>query len=414
MKTRISLIIFCFLLALVTCSVVSAEEGTWDTTTVDPDPEAGSQNDIAVDDVGNPHISYSYSYNEGSQNGLKYAYNQGSGWQAEVVDTETGAYNAIATFNNQPYIVYVNKDESDDNNYVYYAYKQSQTWILEKVPGTINAGGPLDLIMDANGYPHVAFGISDDSTYLAYTYQDTNGWHVDPLIDGPITGYMSIDLDSNQKPHIGYQSSVGGMIKYAYQNPTTWHTEEVINGAYQSMKLDSSNYPHFSYISNVGELIPVLKYTYKTVSGWTTETVDSESTNSVGWYTSIAMFNNLAHISYLLEDSSNAYFLKYAYHDGITWNTMLLGPAGDGRTAIALDSYGDPHISYKGSMNYAHFQSPRPPVINPTNAATTTIPLMSGTVGMQNTGMSLCSVLTAILLICCGLLIPKRTEFFKI
>jgi|GEM_PF-5923029 hypothetical protein len=412
MKKPISLIIFCFLVALVTCSVVSAEEGTWDTTTIDPDPESGSENDIEVDDDGNPHISYSYSYNGGSQSGLKYAYNDGSGWQTEVVDTETGSYNAISTFNNQPYIVYVNKDESDDNNYVYYAYKQGQAWILEKVPGTLNAGGPLDLIMDGNGYPHVAFGISDDSTYLAYAYQDSSGWHVDPLIDGPITGYISIDLGSNQKPHIGYQSSVGGMIKYATKNPTTWHTEEVINGAYQSMKLDSFNYPHFSYITNVGEIIPVLKYTYKTASGWITETVDSESTQSVGWYTSIAMFNNLPHISYLSEDNTDAYSLKYAYNDGISWNIIFLGPAGDGRTAIALDSYGDPHISYQGSLNYAHFQSPRSPVINPTNAATITKQLMSGTIGMQNTGMSLCLVVTALLFIFSGILIPKGSEFF--
>jgi len=79
---------------------------------------------------------------------------------------------------------------------------------------------------------------------------------------------------------------------------------------------------------------------------WSIETVDSEG--SVGKYNSIAVDSEgNPHISYY--DYTNNY-LKYAKWTGSTWTIQIVDSAGYGNmnvyTSIAVDSADNPHISY--------------------------------------------------------------------
>ena len=65
--------------------------------------------------------------------------------------------------------------------------------------------------------------------------------------------YTSIDLDSNEHPHISYTDLDNGCLKYARWNGSSWEVENVyctgiplsISGA--SIQIDSNDYPHIAF-----------------------------------------------------------------------------------------------------------------------------------------------------------------------
>lgn len=90
---------------------------------------------------------------------------------------------------------------------------------------------------------------------------------------------------------------------------------------------------------------------------WQTETVDQEG--DVGAFTSLALDSGgQPHISYL--DSTND-DLMYAYHDGAQWVTQHVDSDGNvgWYSSLVLDSEDQPHISHSdvgnGDLKYAHY-----------------------------------------------------------
>ena len=81
---------------------------------------------------------------------------------------------------------------------------------------------------------------------------------------------------------------------------------------------------------------------------WTIQTVDSDGW--VGEYTSLALDSSgNPHISYSGGDD-----LKYAAFNGSTWTTQTVDSNGEvgWDTSLALDSNGNPSISYWDHTNY--------------------------------------------------------------
>ena len=117
-------------------------------------------------------------------------------------------------------------------------------------------------------------------------------------------------------------------------------------GWYPSLALDSGGNPHISYYDSTnGDL----KYAYHDGTSWQIETVDSAG--DVGLYTSLALDSGgNPHISYY--DDTNA-DLKYAYHDGTSWQIETVDSAGivGMYSSLALDSCGYAHISYNDNAN---------------------------------------------------------------
>ena len=112
-----------------------------------------------------------------------------------------------------------------------------------------------------------------------------------------------------------------------------------------SLALDSSGNPHISYYDATNN---DLKYASWNGASWNIQIVDSAE--NVGYANSLALDSSgNPHISYMRYDAnSNLHYLEYAHWTGSAWSIETVDSAGwDGLcTSIAVDSSGNPHISY--------------------------------------------------------------------
>lgn len=257
---------------------------------------------IALDTFDNPHISYF----DWTSRILKHAEKIGSTWYIEVVDSayEVGRFSSIAIDQlNNIHISYMDASNKD----LKYAKKIGSGWNLETVDWVDMVGWSTSIALDKNGNPHISYCAIPHT--LKYAKKIGGSWSIEPVDSvGPGLEFYptSIDIDSYDYPHITYIYRPGTYwdLKYARWMGSFWSIDIVTSGILekQSMELDSNDNPHISY----GELISnELKRAKLTPSGWNFETVDTD-----GSYPSIALdVCDKAHISYIFFPAMD---LKYA------------------------------------------------------------------------------------------------------
>jgi hypothetical protein len=247
------------------------------------------------------------------------------------------------------------------------------TWHIETVDTGENQGEKVgkytSIALDSNGNPHISYSDSSDVMFAALEYAKWTGteWIKETVDQGDTGRYTSIALDSNDNPHMSYYDVGNTRLKYAKWTGTEWIKEFVepvgptVTGMFSSIALDSNDNPHISYYDNFRYS---LKYAKWTGTEWSIEFVDLTpewgETRLSGWDTSIALDSDgNPHISYynLLAPSWGR--LKYAKWTGTEWIKEVVDEAGGygsdtsvGQyTSIALDSDDNPHISYYDKSN---------------------------------------------------------------
>ena len=150
---------------------------------------------------------------------------------------DVGIYTSIALdSNNYPHISY--RDQT--NLILKYAKWNGISWDIEIVDDDGMPGMYSSIIIDKNNYPHISYHYLDYYGFknyyqLRYARHDGTKWKIE-TIDSLTTGvsfppkdegvgeFTSIDLDSNNNPHISYYKETNYELKYASFRCCTIHS----------------------------------------------------------------------------------------------------------------------------------------------------------------------------------------------
>ena len=273
-----------------------------------PDSEVGMWTNVVCDSLDRPRCSYY----EGDDNCLKYAAWNGTSWEREVVDVggptdqfSVGRYNCLAI-------------DSQDRCHI--SYRDRNKFRLKYAVQNGSGGWDLQVVDDPNV--------------------------TDPVGDGRVGvgRYTSIDLDSNEYPHISYTDLDNGCLKYARWNGSSWEVENVycngiplsISGT--SIQIDSNDYPHIAF----------------------GDTSIPEGGMVARWNGSTWTFVNIKYSmevsTYMAIDANDDLHITIAGHiyirtKGAEWIEESIPIASPGGSSIRLDKNGYPRICHTGSDN---------------------------------------------------------------
>ncbi len=360
-------------------------DGTsWIVETIDAgsDSLVGGDNSLALDSAGRPHVSYNDSGSGADPYSLKHAVRDGGTWQIEPL--ETGGFvgsNSLAIDDaDHLHIVY---QASETNDHIKHAYWDGAAWQIETVLTHDNFLDGISLVLDGGQQPHFSYYHDTGSQRdVRHVYWDGVAWQTEVVEAGlEGTNWMettSLALDGGV-PHVAYYLEDLTLVRYAHKSGSilspskdaAWQAETIdqgaITGVHASLALDGADRPHIAYYEDQRE---DLLYAAWDGAQWQITTVDVNGSSATDGSVSLTLdAAGFPHISY--RDDTDAFGLdphglKYAHWDGATWQIGYVdqvGRAGRG-SSIALDSAGQPHISYynlpylgagEDRLRYAHW-----------------------------------------------------------
>ncbi|UCE73016.1 MAG: hypothetical protein JSV56_08225, partial [Methanomassiliicoccales archaeon] len=246
----------------------------------------------------------------------------------------------------------------------------ANTWSTETLDSAGYTGHWTSIDLDSNDYPHISYydwtEYIDDLMYVRWT---GSSWDIQTVdSEGDAGRFASLAVDTDNNSHISYHFSGSGDpvhyhdLRYAKWTGTDWSIQTVDylgDVGYQcSIALDSSDYPHISYWDEDNHNI---KYARWTGGGWNIGVVGHAGSFEFSDERSISIdldSNDYAHIAYFEGDNKD---LKYANWTGSGWNIVTVDSVGEvGHcVSIELDSSDYPHISYfdftNWALKYAHW-----------------------------------------------------------
>ena len=316
---------------------------------------------LAIDALGNPHVSYA----DETVPSIKYAVKTGASWTIETVigsvvdyDGFTRAQTSLALdAAGNPHIAFYDVATQS----LQYASKSGGSWTFETIDNAANVGLVPSLALDGAGVPHVAY--YDQTNFdLKYATKPGATWLTETVdAAGIVGGDPSLALDASGSPHVSYSSFTTGELRYARKSGGSWTIEPVFavspgSSLPNSIAVDASGRPCISYWSITTQ---DLLYSVKTGGVWSTETVDA--VGNVGQDNSLALSGTgFPRISYYDATNRN---LKFATKVGGSWTVEVVDAPGTvgRRTSLALDGSGNPRIVYldltNSSLKYASGES---------------------------------------------------------
>ena len=307
---------------------------------------------IALDSNGVPHVAYASSAAM-----VEYATWNGISWSTQSVDLGS-IYSIVFDNSNTPHLVYAGSEG------LMYATWAGSNWTLQTVDP--NGASFAALAFDSASNPHIAY---DNGTTVKYASWTGSSWQIQIVdnVTAPAVGLqVYLALNQSNIPYImyGYSSSDNGkeVVQLAIGNYIGWNIQTIplpspISG-FGNMVLDTKGYPHLiSSQNNVNNTsVSDLFYVSWNGTGWTTQKVASNiplkiNAPNLNWMDigSVALdAKNNPHITYTTTTGK----VMYASRTSNSWDIQ---PVGGNTSAtepgfLALDSSGDPHISFYVSV----------------------------------------------------------------
>jgi len=321
-------------------SLAAADEG-WHIEVIDTGYLTGIRNTIDITSTGEPRMLYSKYYGGGNFYEIIYAYWDGYEWKKDVVDIGTCCNCSLSIDSlDRPHITYI-----DGSNKLVYAYHDGSEWQIHQF-GWGAPFGYLEIEIDSNNQPHIGY----QAAYLMYLYWDGEEWQRETVDSSDVAGGCSMELDSYDYPHFSYMvrgDDYDNYVTYTWWDGFDWNSETIgevyLLYSVSDIDIDKEDKPHICYIDSIGDYI---FYTHLIDGEWQTDFLDSGSyTNHLSVETDA---QNNPHVAY-----SDGNYIKYAYWDGIEWQYTQVdqhGHEGDW-CSLVLDSEDNPHISYSDREN---------------------------------------------------------------
>jgi hypothetical protein len=258
----------------------------------------------------------------------------------------------------------------------------SDDWRLESIcdTGTGSTNGYPSLGLDSHDYPHFSFTYCD--LYDEYPYYDDYNYQIKyghwtgsswefQTIDGKklqnpkedrlpyLYLYSSLDVDSQDNPHVMYSDAYENDLTYAHWDGSNWKIDVVDEFAIFSpdIKLDSQDYPHCVYAKRYWKksLEDIKKdfqytghymYAYWTGTNW--ELSDLDQQEGFDTWGDIHLALDSLDQSYVVWRGCATHDLRYAKWDGTTWDFQIIDASGKVSydLSMALDSQEHLHIVY--------------------------------------------------------------------
>jgi hypothetical protein len=287
-----------------------------------------------------------------------------STWYTRVIDDP--AYMTDMTDRSARFDVYGNPHVVYGGDHLYYARWDTSIsgWIYRTIDYSPSVGRYASLALDNAGNPRVAY-YDEANGALKFAYSQDRGYTWNPAFTVATFGPAPVTDADPENPTV--EQALQPFTKFPVDPTSKLHetksasptaVEEIGVGGYTSIAVDGQNRVHVSYYDWSKHW---LKYAIWDGVNWTIKTADPANENppvtgyDVGKFSSIAIDQNgLAHISYLDEKYD---VLKYAYDTGAGWENMEVesrqapNVRTGGFTSLALDSSGNPYISYQDWQN---------------------------------------------------------------
>ena len=317
---------------------------------------------IAVDSNNTAHIAYT-GWSEGTERAwpwyfVMYASWNGSGWSTQKVSNGS-AYSLVLDANSNPHILYsYYAPVYPAPTGLMYASWTGSSWISQIVDP--NGAGYGVVALDSFGNPHIAY---TDGTTIKYAVSTGSGWSIQTVATykpGDLAFRLSFALDKNNTPYIMYSPSsyadysqaVGIMAinvtLATYQN-SSWKIQPLSlpppTGDYGNLVVDSKGYPHFictqhHYVSSENKtILSTILYASWNETAWDMQTVVSNIS-----FDSMSLALDSHDYPHIITSTGT-----YASWTGTTWDiqTVSFNRSASGPCYLAVDSNGNPHISYR-------------------------------------------------------------------
>lgn len=330
---------------------------TWTTKRVD---SAGRHTSIALDSLGNAHISYIDSNNSR----LMYATTNSSGeWITTPIDDygNTGYESSIAIdLSDGIHICYTYYDEQYNSSVKYATKNAHGPWQIQPIA---NYADLCDIATDSADRVHVSYRDTTNQTYDLKYANNYLGYWISATVDDTNNSHHSIVIDSLNRVHIGYigySDTEVSYLKYAVctsncTNSNNWSKTTLdSSGNVASNKVsiarDSRDKIHLSYtVQYLDPLDPqnyikyLLEYINNSYGYWTYPPLTLDSSGNVGDDNFIAIDSaDKVHIIYTWWYPS--WLIRYVTNSSGPWVSTYVGPGG--YLSMAIDSLDVAHISY--------------------------------------------------------------------
>ena len=276
---------------------------------------------------------------------LRAASWNGTGWDVVDVAAEDNikTCNLALDSSDNPRIVYW----SISDYTIHYAEWNGDEWTDTLIDGGGGgmAGPEGALCIDSRDNPMIAYLIHSPNPRLCFTVREGSDWvlsTIDPDLVSPTT--VSMDLGTDDTPHVVYYDPLIGDLMYAVKGDRFWNLHTVDSqgnvGDNASIAVDGSDRPHISYADRT---VGALKYAHYDGSEWQVCTVDSIGDPVAITETSIQVNgDDLPRIVYY---DLNSNYLKIASFDGSSWEIDSVGSRGHS-SSLLIDSENLPWVLY--------------------------------------------------------------------